>query len=321
MKITIAERLKPFCHLPGTACMVPWSAWRVQIFPALIKFSHMVSGEEGHFGLDWKGPVLDFTAQLDLEKGRVEVFGHTAEGYRRALILMEEEGLTLVQDQKKSILARGEKLSCRPVERLSLGSHKALDWELVRRRKDLKEILPVWHHLGQMVPLVKCEKIGTAALLQRPDKMVVEKEYLKLFLAGFESMMVPTLSDVHYQGIVEDKVFKGSPLGLLTEGRELIRSLFFQERSDGWAFLPCLPPQFHAGRFLNLRTEDGDEIDFEWSKKALRRVVIRPRLTKEIHLLLQKPLISFRHGGERWLASQLLRLEAGKTFKLDRFEK
>jgi hypothetical protein len=309
MKITIAERLRPFCHLPGTACPVPWSPWKVEIFPTLLKFCHMIDGRRYEERLDWKGPILDFTVELDLEKGAVVVFGHTAQGYRRHNITVTE------------MLPR------KPLERLSLGSHKALDWELVRRRKEMKDILPVWHHLGQMVPMVETKKVGAASLLHPYEKMAVEKGLLTLFLAGFEKMMVPRLSDSDHQGIIEEGEFSGSPLILLTAGAKLIRSCFFQESAEGFNFLPCLAPAWHAGRFVNIETRAGDGLDVEWSKKLLRTVVIRPQISREISLSVQKPLGSFRlrksmkDKGVRCSADRPLMLEKGQTLYLDRFEK
>ncbi len=311
MKLTIAGRLKPFCHLPGTACMVPWSGWKVQLFPTVVKFEHMTEGKRGEFQLGWKGPILDFTTELDLEKGVVSVFGHTAEGYRRLSIFMAGEKLTLSleKEKKKVVLATSEAMPRHPLERLSLGSHKALDWELVVRRKDLKEILPVWVHLGQMVP-------------SSHGKLPVLQSFLNLFLVGFEKMMVPRVSDTDHQGIVEGPL-TDAPLTLLTEGRRAIRELFFKETPTEWVFLPSLSPQFHEGRFLDVR----GELDFEWSKKMLRQVVIRPHTSREVVMSLQKPLKSFRlrkslkEKGVRWEALQPLPLEVDQTLYLDRFEK
>jgi hypothetical protein len=295
-------RLTPFCHLPGTACPVPWSPWTVEAFPQLLKFQNMIDGRKYEERLNWKGPVLDFTTQLDLEKGVVSVFGHTKEGYRHHEIQVNDS------------------IPRRPLERLSLGSHKQLDWELVKRRKDLKEILPIWHHLGQMVPEVESKRVGAAALLKPYDKLSVGKELLSLFLVGFEKMMVPRLSDPDHQGIIEEGEFTESPLILLTEGAKLIRSLFFQETAEGFSFLPTLSPAWHAGSFSHLQTTGGDVIEFEWSKKLLREVKICVGTTREVTLSLHK-LSSFRLGRkDRFRADQPLQLQQGQKLYLDRFE-
>jgi hypothetical protein len=139
-------------------------------------------------------------------------------------------------------------------------------------------------------------------------------------MAGFSGILAPRLSDGH-QGIVPEGDYPFSPLGLLTEGSKLIRSLFFEEKENIISFLPELPPAFHAGRMVSVQTSLGDEIDFEWSKKTLRRVVFRVNVSREVHLDLQSSIKSFRIGKKnRMPADKLLALEAGKTLYLDRFQ-
>ena len=65
MKIAIAERLKPFSHTPGVACLIPGTCWKVEAFPTLLRI-----GEKYDLPLPITGPVADFTLELDLEKVR-----------------------------------------------------------------------------------------------------------------------------------------------------------------------------------------------------------------------------------------------------------
>lgn len=289
----------------------------MQAFPALLKFENLITTEKFDHRLDCKGPVLDFTLELDLEKGVVWVYGHTAEGYRRLCIQMTSEGLAL----DKRVISPGSKIE-RPLERLSLGMSKFLDWELVRRRHLMAEVFPVWFRLGQMVP-----EVGTATLFQECDKTEVSKLYLKIFLAGFEGILTPRFFDSDHQGILSDELFPKSPLALLREGARSIRSLFFKETPKEWAFLPCLSPEFHAGRFLQLQTQAGDKIDFEWSKKLLQKVIIHPVAAREIFIHLPKPLKSCRlrtsltQKGIRHSFDKPLDLTRSQTLFLDRFEK
>jgi len=323
MKITIADRLKPFSHLPGSSCVIPWSSFKVEAFPALLIFENLITFQKQEYRLNWKGPVLDFTLELDLEKGVVWIYGKTQEGHRRICIEMGEDGILL----DKKLIVPGVKLKPHALERLSLGLSKTLDWELVSRRHEMAEILPVWMRLGQMVYFSGKAKAGTAALLQECEKLDVAKNYLKLFLAGFEGILSPRLSDTDHQGIVPEGHFSESPLVLLTEGAKYIRSLFFQEREDRWEFLPCLSPQFHAGRFLQLVTKAGDKIDFEWSKKLLQKVIIHSATDREVFMGLPKPLkscrfrTSLKEKGFRHEMENSLKLAAGQVVFLDRFEK
>lgn len=317
MKITIAERLRPFSHLPGASCVIPWSSFKVQAFPALLIFENLHTFEKHEYKLDWKGPVKEFTLELDLEKAVVWVYGKTLEGHRRICIEMQEAGIAI----DKKLVFPGTQLMPHSVERLSLGMSKKLDWELVLRRQEMAEIFPIWLRLGQMVP-----KSGTTSLFQECEKLDVISTYLKLFLIGFEGILSPRLSDSAHQGIVEGK-FSESPLILLTEGAKYIRALFFKETAQGWNFLPCLSPEFHAGRFVQLTTKAGDKIDFDWSKKVLQKVVIQPKSDREILISLPKPLTSCRQRtslkekGRRHLMERPLILRPGQKLFLDRFEK
>lgn len=321
-KIEIAQRLNPFCHLPGTACLIPYSPWQVEAYPALFRFTNLETGKTHELALETKGPVLDFTVELNLEKGCVVIFGRSERGYQRFSVGMEEGGIRVVSEKgrHKMVLPAEGFMRCQPKERLSLGSHKSLDWELVRRRRDLSEIFPVWFRLGQMVPEIALKNEGAAVLLKSCGKLEVGPQFTNLFMAGFHGILAPRLADDDHQGIIEDSKTSGCPLGLLWEGSKFIRALFFREESGGFAFLPFLPPAFHAGRMVNIATSKGDAIDLEWSKKLLRRAVIRPGSTRLASFSFQRSIKSFRVRGERHDAAAPFMLEKGKTVYLDRFE-
>ncbi len=319
MEIKIAQRLRPFSHLPGTLVPLPFSDWQVEAFPAFLKLSCSTLQIECPTG--WKGPVFDFTVQLDLEKGLISLYGHTAEGYRRLWIRMIDEGIELwwEKEGEKRIILGGKRMGALPLERLSLGMHKALDWELVRRRCDLKELLPVWHRLGQMVPTVGDYTIEENLPLSR---------YLELFLVGFKGILAPRLVDTEHQGLNNwHSDYIGSPIALLTEGARLIRALFFKEVGEVWHLLDSLPAEFHAGRFIGIHTCAGDHVQIEWSSKRLNRVLIYSKSDRNIYLKTHPFLKSFRlryHSkkrGARHAISEPIELVEGSFLILDRFEK
>ena len=327
MKITIAQRLFPFSHIPGTTGLIPGSEWQIQIFPTIFRFKSLISGEEKVFPLDVQGPVLDFTVLLNLEKLWVEISGHTANGYRHYTVSLDDSGIVITFEKKKELIPVSWKKGGVSKERLSLGVHKQLDWELVCRRRDLKEIFPVWFRLGQITPQTQMTEEGVASLLTECPKLDVAAHFTKIFLAGFKSLLTPRLIDDAYQGIVSCPTPpKSSPLIVLTEGARLIRALFFKEENDLFSFLPTLSPEFHTGRFVQITTRQGDLISFEWSKKLLSKVEILPKHTREISLHLQKALKSFRvkrspkDKGKRHLSNLPFFVEEGKTLFLDRFE-
>ncbi|MBS0615937.1 MAG: hypothetical protein JSR58_05240 [Verrucomicrobia bacterium] len=292
MKISIAQRLRPFSRLPGTSCLVPGTAWQVTAFPTQLKFHNLLTDEEREESI---AATESFTLTQDLERGEVVISGKK---YKHVV-----------------------KLGSLPasIERLSLGSHKTLDWDMSRRRLDLSDILPVWFRLGQMVPADG--KIDFPEM----DKLEVVPFLKNVFRAYFQGILVPRLFDDDHQGLFpEGKPIATGSLALLHEGARWIRGLFFQE---GFHFLPHLPPEFHAGRLLHLKTKEGDDIDMEWSKKLLRRVVIRPGKSRSVKLHLQKPLASFRirrgmkDRGERLTVQDAVEMVEGQVLLFDRFEK
>src|SRR5579872_2254383 len=165
MHIEIAERLHPFSHLPGTRCLLPKSNWQLHIFPTLVCLKDK---DELKIILDLVGPVKNFTVEQDLEKGHVSVFGKTAEGFLRYRLMQSEKaveihfeklpngtmhidlpsGKILVKENQIQRICAS--LPCAldvPPENLSLGMHRSQDWEMVSRRGDLREILPIWFRL------------------------------------------------------------------------------------------------------------------------------------------------------------------------------
>lgn len=348
MRIKIAERLHPFSHTPGVSCIVPNTSVEVQVFPVLLRFKDLDSSmQQTEYKLDLKGPVRNFTVVQDLEKMCVRVFGHFAEGYVRYHIVREEKGLAIVYEKLPDArlptrvniempmsIARVEAQR----ERLSLGIDKKQDWDLVVRRQDLKEIFPIWLRLGQMLEPSKIEssRNGTLALLDVCEELVAKREkialldaFLNLFNAGFRGIMVPRLSDDQFQGLapeIENTASGASPLPILIHGSSLVRSLFFEEDPNSISFLPCLLPHFDCGRFINIQSVHG-EIDMEWSKKMLRRVVIRCKTNRELVLCLQKSIKKFRirtsqrDRGKVIESGKSILLNENETLLLDRFQR
>ena len=132
---------------------------------------------------------------------------------------------------------------------------------MIRRRLDLKEILPHWHRLGLGMTYKGSRPSGGAmALLEHCltcDKMEVVAGLSSLFQAGFEGILHPRLTDAEHQGFRLPPVQEGSPLALLAEGSKLIQELFIKTEDAKISLLPRLHPEFHAGRFIDWKLESG----------------------------------------------------------------
>lgn len=322
MKIRIAERLRPFSHSPGTRLILPRGGQVLTLYPTLFQ----VDGET--LPLDLSGPVKEFTVQLDLEKGCVWVWGRYRQGYRR-FCLWSEDGNFRMAEVRGPNKEKIPVFTSQPFERLSLGSHKKQDWCLVRRRGDLKEIVPHWLRLAQLTPSVAPHQEGMLKYLQqvRKDKTTLQGQLQQLFYAGFEGILNPRLEDADYLGLEIPEV-KGSPspLPLITEGARFLRSLFI-EQSNEIAILPCLPVAFHCGRMVSIDLGSVGMLNMEWSKKLIRRMVFYSAADQEKKFLFQKEIKNFRLKKDSESDGKIVSSEASLTFSkssvyyFDRFQK
>ena len=316
MRIVIAQRYKPFSHIPGESFVLPGTKLGFQIYPTLIKVYDLSFAKPVLFAeipLTIKGPASDFTIQQDLERGVIKVWGHYKEGYLRYLIsptngdrefaIVIEKAppqFSLLSDHPENkIIYQTKKMG-----RLSLGGHRAQDWELIKRGGDLVDILPLWSKLGHWVPETPFKGWeGSLALLKKckeaiesKEKMILYDLFLDLFKAAFQGGLYPCLEDIYYQGYslpLPTPGFEGSPLFLLSEGSKAIQDIFVSLRSKEIALLEALPPQFHSGRFIDIDCGDLGTLSMEWSKKTIRRMIFFSNSDNEI-------LFRFQNGIKRY---------------------
>ncbi len=335
MHISIAERLRPFSHLPGTSTILTGCGYQVQIFPCLIRIYQLKSAQPflvAQFSLELKGPVEQFTVCNDLEKGCITVSGKTSAGWLRYDIVSSKQdetirliadrtpssGLSIAHEHSQYLLRDHEWLDLwgssslfepyRPFscDRLSLGNHKAQDWEWIKRRLNLAEIFPLWHRLGQLIPSYSTNgsKEGTLALLEACRKSLIDEmpdqasqHWTNLIKAGFNSLLTPQLEDRDYQGFIPNSPFQSldiSPLVILTEGSRLIRQLFFQQQQEQIAILPYLLPSLHCGRLIHVPLDRGGWISLEWTKKTIRRLMLFVEQDQELAFKFRSNVRSYR---------------------------
>lgn len=363
MRIQIAERLKPYSHVPGTFCVLPGSHLRLQIFPALLRVHELVGTIPVLFAeinLGISGPVKDFTVSQDLEHGFVQVWGHASNGYFRFNLNASSEGkffITIEKAPKEGLVLNSLKIrqgdsivisrNCLeqkeaqgyipPVtDRLSMGFHKAQDWSLMQSRLAMEEIMPIWLRLGQLIPPIpNAPHEGTALLMDHCREAIesrnildIVSEFQNLFLAGFEGMLSPRLTDDLHQGFDLPEPASGSKLStlvLLTEGSSLIRSLFIKAESMRLHILPALPPEFHCGRMLGVQYDGIGAVDLEWSKKTIRRLIFHSHKEGEIAFDFQQGIKSFRlrmggrDRGKRYESSETIPIQPDCQYFLDNF--
>lgn len=348
MSITIAERLKPFSHKPGVRFVIPGTQFSAQIFPALIRIYDLTNKNPTivqEVPVQVRGPVNDFTAQQDLEKGIIKVWGHTLDGYMRYTISAGTEARIsiaiekhphpnhkLIADEYCTATSEGPKIT----ERLSLGKSKAQDWTLMHRRQDMSEIFPLWMHLGNITPTQQSLNSQTPSLLNECRqaisdlrRMEILPAFQNLYLAAFDDGLSPRLNDTVFQGfslpVASEEA--SSSLQILTEGAKLIKSLFLQSNQQTIHILPVLPPEFHCGRLLQITCGTTGICDIEWSKKIIRRVIFTAIEEASVHFCFQNDVKRFRlrqNAVERGTVvpcGSTIEVKKGQQYFFDHFEK
>jgi hypothetical protein len=303
----------------------------------------------------WKGPIKQWTAELDLERQELVVFGRAQSGYFSYRLKRQGDSLVLLVDkvppatacrssvlteqtlekrQSLSLMTLGKCQELPVLSRLSLGSHKAQEMSKIRERRDPCELIPLWLRVADL-----CEKFegkrgkkGHYALLkvcEEGDKLEIVQQWMAFFSSAFTGVFVPRLIDTEHQGIVACEPEAGvSALPLLYDSAALIRSLFYREgNGNRVAILPALPPEFHCGRFINIALSSGVMLSFEWTKKKLRRVLLSA--SQEVDIVLQLPhaIASCRCKSKQTGLRQLdvkahevcCTLASGEKMELDRF--
>ncbi len=315
MRISIALRCRPFSHVPGNRWVLPHTEYGVQVFPTrLIFFSLRDSSLQWILDFRMQGPVRGFTVQLDAEAHMLSLWGEAKDGYFKMRVACEGEHVAL-HNERRPLLCTFEgrdvrlersasyalPIPCkaRPREiipRLSLGMHKAQEWEKIRMRANIQEFLPLWYRLGKLFDGSASKySEGTLHLLERCRELVYANEkqrvveaFTELFLAGMGNAFFPRLVDEEFQGILpngkrEESV---SPMPILSHGARLIEALFYREEHDSMGILPCVPSQFHSGRITDVVTKAGEILAWEWTKYKLRRMRIASHSGKELTLQL-----------------------------------
>jgi len=358
MRIKISQRLRPFSHFPGTFCLLPKTTLRFQFFPTrwvIEDLSEQTAKEKKILDLKLNGPVVNFTVQQDLEKKILYVWGHYQEGYVRCAffqeqgsvvlrilkapdsgIRMKDSDLILYQNDSFPLPVFFGFSLCQKTERVSFGCHKAQDWDRIKRRAEIQEILPFWHRLGICTPKTFFKKAsGTLKLLKICEEKLqngidISKMLLAVFQAGFEGILSPRLTDTQYQGFGVSEMDvdpSESSLTLLTEGAKLISRLLLQVHSDSIDVLPHLPAAFHCGRMTDFTCGELGYIDIEWSKKTIRRLIFRCCKNQTIRFHFKKRVKwcrirqSVKEKGKWMQVDDSVDCQEGRVYFLDRFQR
>ncbi|CDR34963.1 hypothetical protein [Criblamydia sequanensis] len=286
MHIRINDRFRPFTRKPGTLLLIPGTSLGVKIYPAKLFFFELDSKTPNplfEMDLNFEGIASRFLALADLERGRIQVQFNTSQGERVVYRLLREENKILfVFDKKPSSLTlwlnknptieeeffvlpyspKGEQIPVK--ERLSLGVNKAQDFDKIKERSSLKELIPLWFFLGSLTPR------GKDPLQSFSKKEELEDFLEKTLQLEFSGILAPDASKTSYLA-PHNKPLEHSPFSILNEGYLLIKSLFIQETEDTLFILPHLPPFCKTGRLKAALTNGF--IELEWRKHKVLKLI------------------------------------------------
>lgn len=322
--IKIPRLVRPYSHLPGTRCLIPTTPYVATVYPARLEVRTLEGTLLKEFSFEIQGPLAHFTVMQDLERGCLTIFGSSLSYHLLP-------SLELVRTKHPHT----PPLSC---ERFHFGLHKQLEWERVKARGDFREIFPLWMHLASLLPPLppRSSSNGIFHLLTQCREAVKSSSpektlplFKSCFLAGFGGLLVPRLQDEEFQGLLDphEPPPDETPLHLLQEGAALIRSLFIQTTDEGISLLPHLPPLFCSGKALHLHCPPWGTCAMEWSKKSLRRLLLRATHSGLCHLTLPPEIRSFRirqnlqDRGLSHSAGIPLEIKSGALYLLDHFQK
>lgn len=328
MKIKIFKKNIFFTHLPRTKMVVPKTSLKVEISPAKIVFFN--EKEKKEFFLD--GIFDGFTIFLNMEKFLIEVRGFSHLGFVKYKIFYEDKKVFLLfekADKKFSVFDGKKKIvdflkkrilvplffeynQKNPLEKLYLGCDKKQDMEMIKRRKDLKEILPIWFSVGNILPFQK------KPLIEKFD----ERFFMDIFQTYFTGIFFPRKEDEDHYGKLHLNI--KNPLNLLKEGSCLIKEIFFKEEKNSIVILPKY--YFPSGRFINIGSHVGS-FDLMWSNGILKKMVLRSKKDAELSFLFNKKIKTFRmrnsldRKGNIFKSFEKIPIEDKKTYFFDRFQK
>ncbi len=315
MPIVISQKLRPYSKLSSVTAALPLTGARATVHPARLLLQN--GAKMLLFDWDLAAPLSDFTVFLHLDRAEIFVFSRELR-YR----ITAKEGILFEKTPKNFKYAKNEIIPVpftsieRPatMERLFLGVDKAQDVDMMRRRMDLKEILPFWFALGQLLPCPAPCIAGAAGLVQSGQ---LEEGYK----TGFSSLFAPRLNDEDFQGILPPERVAGDASSLAVIGYQKIRELFFSESGGRFSILKNLPAAFTAGRLINLNCAPYGVWHLEWTKKMIRRAIFKSHRQGELSVIWPSKIRSFRLNGKNVSVKEAILVQKDSSYYFDCFQK
>jgi hypothetical protein len=343
--------LPAFTHHPGTKIYLAGSSHVIEVFPTAIRvyachafdlkcIKELVFPE--------LGPLSGWMACVDPMRHNIQIEGRGRHGFVRYRIYSTEEGVFLKPstgmmkvavggigtDVQKSDAFPLVGIPCSlpryPTPRLLLGCNKAPNWDRISEAPVMEEVLPLWYQMSPPSPDLSLDSSSTlfgaiVESIQKRDAMTIISAFATFFRVAIDGFFVPKRTDNLFLGyekpLLPDEM-------LLTQVHPnicgMVRSLFLQEMSDIINILPCLPKELVSGRLLHETLLSGHQIDIEWRKGEVRRVLLHAAHDGVVTIKARAATASIipLHGRTRkkvFTIGEEVEVQKGKHYLLDNF--
>ncbi|MEG0037218.1 MAG: hypothetical protein RSB82_02100 [Victivallaceae bacterium] len=325
--LRLKQHFKPFSLLPGELYQIPGSRLFAQVFPSLIRIFNEKNHLLSEVPIDTDGSLKCFSVMQDLHRGGLTLFS----GSNRYAV----SGIG------KVLKSRSQPVTKLDSRFLSFGIHKKQDWQMIYRRRDVKEILPLWFRMGLITPgsdADESDRVGIPDFLEEcfdyrrtddycSDRMLFMIE--QLFSFGFGNCLVPQRYDRFHRGIFKEfQDITEMPLTILCRGASLIESLIYSRKDNRIEFLKKLPGKFVCGKLFGVVHEGFLSFDLEWTKKRIGMIRLKGLSDTEAFFSFPLDIKQFRLRKEKTRdkgrilkAGEPIAINSGITYLLDCFEK
>ncbi len=256
--------------------------------------------------------------------------------------------LKIYKQQRIKIIKVKEKIF-HPIsmEKLYLGVDKKQNMELIYRRKNICEILPIWYSFSQRFASAECnfekcdfvndyfEEIKNYKQTSQNEKIGLA--FLKCFFLSFKSFFSPKLFDDEYTALsscaLNKRKNKEKNL-IFYKSKEVIKEMFFKQSDDNevviFSILPFLIKEFHCGRFININCEGLGVVSILWAKKIIKKIVFKSLKDFDLKLVFKNSfsIKSFRvrknnrkDCGKVFFNTDIIKINKNQKYVFDRFQK
>ncbi|MCB1212708.1 MAG: hypothetical protein KDK40_00250 [Chlamydiia bacterium] len=351
--IQFSHPLRPFSHHLGTTLLLPRSPLVVRCFPTRLEFLSVdhLDKDTPLGSLEWRnsGPIEGFTVRFDMDRERVELWGHSEKGLFHYIFWWSGDHLQLKTRRLPSeiegpfiegsiackVISGGEERAVHSSNNLYLGVSKKQEWESIARRNSLREFLPFLYRQGEWYPEIPPPTGGVGEIfsqwkqkIDESDASTCEKLIGSLFSTGYRDFCTPTLVDSFHRGYgLSQPTEDDRALAICSTFSELLRRHFVRCDDRKIHLLPLLLPSLRCGRLIGIELGEGNRLDLEWSKKEVRRCVLRIATPRPFQFVEAKGMQSFRlrreseQMGKRFLVGDVLPIDTSGNYLLDQFTK